>query len=331
MPKQEVGAVAYLDVLDEIADSKEPVLHIISDLYVEYVCKHEKKFVVLEGDAKTYDVMQAIKHEYGSDLNWLIPYPGDWHLLKNFQICLFKPFFEAGLKELCTAVGYPAASVQSCSNFKRTHRFIMEVWESMYRHVLKIFMLDTEHDNQITQELEHTLRELEKEEYDATAMFSVIRSLQEKLTGMDDDFKSFIDGKAEVDDTWHFWVNFIFEDGMAYIALFMAIRSGNWNLRMAALKLMAADFAAYDHPNYQKLITQHIMDVLHMPEELVQYLQGGGFALSITGRPFHSVGLDECHEMLINRHVKEAIVRPSPDYISRVAKYIPTRMKSIEH
>ena len=50
-------------------------------------------FLVLEGDAKTYDTIQAVKHEYGSDLNWLVPYPGDWHLLKNYQICIMKPFF----------------------------------------------------------------------------------------------------------------------------------------------------------------------------------------------------------------------------------------------
>ena len=36
---------------------------------------------MLEGDAKTYDIMQDIKAEYDRDLNWFFPYPGDWHLL----------------------------------------------------------------------------------------------------------------------------------------------------------------------------------------------------------------------------------------------------------
>ena len=67
------------------------------------------KFVVLEGDAKTYDTIQAVKFEYGVELSWLIPYPGDWHILKNYQICLMKPFFEAGLKDLAIASGYPVA------------------------------------------------------------------------------------------------------------------------------------------------------------------------------------------------------------------------------
>ncbi len=140
LPKPEVGSVAYVDVLDEIADDKHTVLHIIDDIHDKYVCEYNKTFVVLEGDAKTYDVVQALKLEYKNDLNWLIPYPGDWHLLKNYQICLLKPFFEAGLKDLAVCTGYPAASIQACSDFTRTHRFIMESWESMYRHVLRIFL-----------------------------------------------------------------------------------------------------------------------------------------------------------------------------------------------
>ncbi len=96
----EVGIVKYIKVMDEIADSKDTVLNIVGELHAEYIIKHNHKYLVLEGDAKTYNVIQAIKHEYGEDLSWLIPYPGDWHLLKNYQCCIMKPFFEAGLKDL---------------------------------------------------------------------------------------------------------------------------------------------------------------------------------------------------------------------------------------
>ena len=78
----EVGHVKYIEVLNEVADSKDTVLHVIGDLYSQYICKHDKKFLLLEGDAKVYNLIQAIKHEYGSDLDWLIPFPGDWHIPK---------------------------------------------------------------------------------------------------------------------------------------------------------------------------------------------------------------------------------------------------------
>jgi len=107
-----------------------------------------------------------------------------------------------------------------------------------------------------------------------------------------------------------------------------AIRSENWHLRMASLKSTAADFTAFDHSIYQKLITQHIVDVLNMPADL---FQKEGFVLSISGNTLHSVALDESHEMLINKHVKESIVRPSKDYINRITQYIPFRVKSVQN
>ena len=50
---QEIASVAYIAVLDEIADENDTILHVINNLYVEYVCKHGKRYLVLEGDAKT--------------------------------------------------------------------------------------------------------------------------------------------------------------------------------------------------------------------------------------------------------------------------------------
>ena len=120
----------------------------------------------------------------------------------------------------------------------------------------------------------------------------------------------------------------VFKDCMPYVSLFIAIRGDKWNLRMAALRQQTT---AFDHPIYQKFITNHIQDVLQMPEEL---FKTGGFTVSISGRVsisghvFHSVGLEESHDMLIN---KQAVVRPTKDYINIIARYIPLRIKYIEH
>lgn len=63
-----------------------------------------------------------------------------------------------------------------------------------------------------------------------------------------------------------------------------------------------------------------------MPPKLLNFFEKGGFAVSLSGRQYHSVGIDEAHEMLINKHTKQAIVRPSKEYIDRMAKYIPHQM-----
>jgi len=56
-----------------------------------------QKYVIIVGDAKTYNILQDIRHEYKSQLRWLIPFPGDWHGLYNFQKALLKPYTDAGL------------------------------------------------------------------------------------------------------------------------------------------------------------------------------------------------------------------------------------------
>ena len=118
---------------------------------------------------------------------------------------------------------------------------------------------------------------------------------------------------------------------MAYTGLFVSIRSGDWSLRMASAKKMAPLFTAFDHLMYQKLISQHIADVITLPLVDLTMFQQGAFVVSITGRPWHSVGIDEAHEMLINKQCKMSIVGPSKDYINRIAHYIPYRTRCLQN
>ena len=74
---------------------------------------------------------------------------------------------------------------------------------------------------------------------------------------------------------------------------------------MMCMKQMAAVSTAFDNQTYQKLISRHIFDVLKIPESvLTMLLQGAlNFVVSISGRPWHSVGIDEGHEVLINKAI----------------------------
>ena len=79
-----------------------------------------------------------------------------------------------------------------------------------------------------------------------------------------EEFKKFLQAKAKMDEIWRFWIQFVFTDALAYIGLYLAIRSGDWSLREACIKEMAALFTAFDHQTYQKLITQHLCDIHNM-------------------------------------------------------------------
>jgi hypothetical protein len=39
------------------------------------------QYQVVVGDRKSYDHLIKLKSEYGGSLSWVLPYPGDWHIL----------------------------------------------------------------------------------------------------------------------------------------------------------------------------------------------------------------------------------------------------------
>ncbi len=112
-------------------------------------------------------------------------------------------------------------------------------------------------------------------------------------------------------DTIRFWYNFITFDCFSYLALFDSIRNRNWQLRVYSLKLMGPFFSAMDRPTYQLLIPKHLQDLATMPKCIIQHFEDGGFSARLSDTDWHAVGLDECHEMLINKDAKMAVVRPN--------------------
>lgn len=301
-------------------------MSIINDLYSEFILIKKKRFVLLEGDPATYERLQSIKVEYGNDLSWMIPFPGDWHFLKNFQEVLLKIYFDAGLSDLAKASGYLPNSIGG--NFKRTHHFLLEVWESLYRLFLSLF-LSKEAPADFVEYASNWIKSFPQSQDQESAfrnLNQLLSDLSEKYTDLHKEFELHMEQQHE---TAKFWLRFIFDDCFAYIALYFAIRSGKWDLRVAAIKHMAALFTAFDRPKYQKLIPQHLVDMLTIPEEVLSNLKKGGFTVSVTGRPCHSIGIDEAHEMCINRECKEFIKRPSADYINRTALFLPIRASAL--
>ncbi len=145
-PQPEKSEVVFLQVLDAIADHKDTVIFVRNDLHTRFIKRKGMKHLLVEGDAKLYEVLQSVKFEYGVEYSYLIPMLGDWHLLKNYQIALVKPYFEAGLKELAQVAGYPVAAIQTCGQFKRTHRFLLEAWESIYQVMISKYFQCHEND-----------------------------------------------------------------------------------------------------------------------------------------------------------------------------------------
>ena len=82
-----------------------------------------------------------IKCQYGDTLEQLLIFPGDWHILKNYQIVLMKVYSRstAGLKDLAAKSGYRGQTLkflETSGSFKHTHRFLLQAWEALYRQMI---------------------------------------------------------------------------------------------------------------------------------------------------------------------------------------------------
>ena len=154
--------------------------------------------------------------------------------------------------------------------------------------------------------------------------------LRAEIAHLPDDFLTYVTSMASKDSNWKFWKDFVLYHAFSYICLFLSTRGGVWKLRLAGIKCMAPLFAAFDRTHYQKIIPQHLSELLLMPKEVIDFFECGGFVCSVSGRYMHSVALDEAHEMLVNKDLKTTVVRPSKEYLDRILYYYPSRSNSIK-
>ena len=136
---------------------------------------------------------------------------------------------------------------------------------------------------------------------------------------------------AEQHDTIRFWYQFISEDCFAYIGLFIALRYRNWDLRMGSLKLLGPVYSAFDHSIYQELVPRHLKDILTMPPTVLHHLHKGSFSVRPSPTEWHGVGIDECHEMKINKDDKLAVVHPSKQRMEFLSNYMSFRAACVDN
>lgn len=67
-------------------------------------------------------------------MEWMLPLPGDWHILYNYQKVMLKIYGDGGVLQLAKVSGHRGETLTclaQASHFKRTHHFILQSFEAI--------------------------------------------------------------------------------------------------------------------------------------------------------------------------------------------------------
>ena len=330
--KIQPSQIHYMELLNENPDSDETMCIVAENLLEQFNIKDQDGWVVLVGDGKTYQHLMNIKQQYRTAFQKLIIFPGDWHTLKNYQPVLMKVYYNFGLKELAVSCGFRSStlkSLESCYNFKRTHCFLLQVWEALYREMLHTYLVNSDPSHLVENVKCILATAIEESRSPQQLMLRSEELLQE--TSSLTNFKEFVDQMAKKDKVWSLWADFVFVNCYSYIMLYLGVRGSNWSLRLAGLKRMAPLFAAFDRDTYERIIPRHLADLKSFPTHVIQCLKEGGFTVNVTGRRFHAVAFDEAHEMCINKDMKGAVTHPTQAYLQKTSLFFNCRIKAFKN
>ncbi|PIK47536.1 hypothetical protein BSL78_15588 [Apostichopus japonicus] len=295
----------FTSILAEPADNAETIRHVLDILHEKHGIGKHISHLVVAGDAKTYEYLLEAKRVYGEDLNWLLPYLGKWHLLKNIQAPLMKIYLDAGLRQLLSVLhkGATHVAVASASGFRKTHIFLMQSWEAMYREQMAMFCsqnVNSNGDANLTWKNLYSCV-VEKIRSEGSNIFTNLSSERNALSPL------------------------YLHSCSHYVTLFLAMRLRQFDLRNISVRNLTPIFHAMDRPTYLKLVPFHMAAMKQYPPDILEYFQKGAFSVSVTGRNGCCFAFDEAHEMLINKEVKMSMTTTGIGSLSRLVHYLPYR------
>ena len=115
--------------------------------------------------------------------------------------------------------------------FKKSHLFLLRIWEALFRTFLVNFSTETPTGNKIATQIMDVLKQAEQlTTPDASALLKLIKHTCDDEGKLKKEFMQYMHQLSAVDETCKFWMKFILEDCLPYIGLFVSIRSGELQL-----------------------------------------------------------------------------------------------------
>lgn len=124
--------------------------------------------------------------------------------------------------------------------------------------------------------------------------------------------------------TFGCWVDLLLRDGMAYLALYVGIRVGDFELRESAIRTIAPLFLGYNKNLYHDLCITHLADIARLSDNERAFVIAI-FSLSLKGNIGKNMGMDEIQETTFNLNLKVNANRVDFDYLSRLSAILQVK------
>ena len=181
-------------------------------------------------NGKTVELLYRIKNECGSEMKWMLVMLGTWHLLKDYLHIFLKKYEHVVARHLFSKflTKSNVDTLINCTKWWKSHNYTIWLISVVLRENVPQFLsylrADVSHD--LFKKAEAVADSLRRDSIDQDSIKEFIYDLVE-LRSKFEKFAVFTN---------------MFKGLHAHYAMFIAIRTGNWSLKIASLKMMTTRF-----------------------------------------------------------------------------------------
>ena len=126
----EKSQIIYLELIPEYADRKDVMLTVINRLENIFIKVPGWKHLVVSADLKAFQMICSIKDDYGEEMDWLLPYLADIHILMSYFAGVLGRHWHTGVETALTEIykKNTLESIKKVTKISPGHRMLFSCW-----------------------------------------------------------------------------------------------------------------------------------------------------------------------------------------------------------
>ena len=327
-------STVYLELIPEKPNDQETILKAVSRVEKLFVHQLRNQHVMICGDGATVKHLYAIKDQYGESMKWMLPMLGTWHTIKDYLRIFFQKyryaFLETVLKESFSR--NTLENILKVSSWSRSHFYGGLVMEALMRLFIETIMQSGDFEESTILELKDAAKAccaclVSEEDLDDEHIQNFIQShtnCTQLMAAILPQIEIISQEAGSSDKMFKLFANAV-NDWLVYCLMYIAIRSGNWQMRKTGLKMIASRFVVSGATWYQTLVLRHLADLASIyPDEILEFLdKKKGWVSILRDGKMVCLARDEYHERTASLHIQLVMPRnPTPTNMLVVTQYL---------